>query len=331
MTGRLWSSAAGSRRQLGSQSGQHQPRRCRKNVLPLPPLAEQHRIVAEVERRLSVVAEVEAAAAANLRRAGAAAPGYPAPGVRGQAGVARPERRTGERVAGKDTRGSRRCGQLVARNPGKSKPDFGRLDRFRDILIVLAQAGLFVVVDFIIREEILMSRVYRHPPLVEALCEFQFAEGDWDWTVPGLMYQEIKDDIPHKAPDASGRVRSADRRQAVEPAGERRRRTDAILPALTRAPLCKSARTSWPSITCSLILIGTASNRLFWITLHFYRRVANPSGFKRLGLRYINRIDIPSTKLELQEYFNFRTAPARSYDPDADGCLAPASRTSARG
>jgi type I restriction enzyme, S subunit len=38
-------------------------------VLPLPPLAEQQRIVAEVERRLSVVAEVEAALAANLKRA----------------------------------------------------------------------------------------------------------------------------------------------------------------------------------------------------------------------------------------------------------------------
>jgi type I restriction enzyme S subunit len=35
----------------------------------LPPFAEQQRIVAEVERRLSVVAEVEAAVAANLKRA----------------------------------------------------------------------------------------------------------------------------------------------------------------------------------------------------------------------------------------------------------------------
>ncbi len=38
-------------------------------TIPLPPLAEQHRIVAEVERRLSVVAEVEAAVEANLARA----------------------------------------------------------------------------------------------------------------------------------------------------------------------------------------------------------------------------------------------------------------------
>ena len=36
---------------------------------PLPPLAEQHRIVAEVDRRLSIVREVEAEVDANLKRA----------------------------------------------------------------------------------------------------------------------------------------------------------------------------------------------------------------------------------------------------------------------
>ena len=37
--------------------------------VPLPSLAEQHRIVAEVERRLSVIEELEATVAANLKRA----------------------------------------------------------------------------------------------------------------------------------------------------------------------------------------------------------------------------------------------------------------------
>jgi type I restriction enzyme S subunit len=37
--------------------------------LPLPPLAEQHRIVAEVERRLSIIEEIEAVINANMKRA----------------------------------------------------------------------------------------------------------------------------------------------------------------------------------------------------------------------------------------------------------------------
>src|SRR5215211_3880166 len=40
-----------------------------KLLVPLPPLAEQHRIVAEVERRLSVVEEMEKTIDANLKRA----------------------------------------------------------------------------------------------------------------------------------------------------------------------------------------------------------------------------------------------------------------------
>jgi type I restriction enzyme S subunit len=38
-------------------------------VIPLPPIAEQQRIVAEVERRLSVVEELEAVVNGNLQRA----------------------------------------------------------------------------------------------------------------------------------------------------------------------------------------------------------------------------------------------------------------------
>ena len=38
-------------------------------AVPLPPLTEQHRIVAEVERRLSVIDQAEATVEANLMRA----------------------------------------------------------------------------------------------------------------------------------------------------------------------------------------------------------------------------------------------------------------------
>ena len=43
---------------------------CRALPLPLPPLPEQHRVVAEVDRRLSLLRDTEAQVDANLRRAG---------------------------------------------------------------------------------------------------------------------------------------------------------------------------------------------------------------------------------------------------------------------
>jgi type I restriction enzyme S subunit len=66
----LWSQY-GATRLIGS--GNNQPALNKSRVqeipLPLPPLAEQNRIVAEVERRLSVIQQAEATVAANLKRA----------------------------------------------------------------------------------------------------------------------------------------------------------------------------------------------------------------------------------------------------------------------
>jgi len=44
--------------------------RCRAVCVPLPPMAEQNRIVAEVDRRLTLLHETEAQVDANLQRAG---------------------------------------------------------------------------------------------------------------------------------------------------------------------------------------------------------------------------------------------------------------------
>ena len=58
---------------LGSVQGQTRPglngALIKRIHVPIPPLAEQHRIVAEVDRRLSIVREVEAEVDANLKRA----------------------------------------------------------------------------------------------------------------------------------------------------------------------------------------------------------------------------------------------------------------------
>ena len=42
-----------------------------------------------------------------------------------------------------------------------------------------------------------MKRRYREPPIKEAACHLQFAAGSpWDMTMPGLIYQEMRDRFP---------------------------------------------------------------------------------------------------------------------------------------
>ncbi|NLI56111.1 TIGR04255 family protein, partial [bacterium] len=44
-----------------------------------------------------------------------------------------------------------------------------------------------------------MEREYKNPPLVEALCEFQFIPlQPYDSTIPGLFYEKIKEEYPEK-------------------------------------------------------------------------------------------------------------------------------------
>ena len=70
-----WLLSPGGRREIeqvsSSTSGLHtlSTGKVGRLPLPVPPIAEQHRIVAEVDRRLSIVREVEAEIDANLKRA----------------------------------------------------------------------------------------------------------------------------------------------------------------------------------------------------------------------------------------------------------------------
>ena len=44
-----------------------------------------------------------------------------------------------------------------------------------------------------------MGRRYKNPPIVEALCEFEFISSQpWDLTIPGLIYEKVKDEFPDK-------------------------------------------------------------------------------------------------------------------------------------
>jgi uncharacterized protein (TIGR04255 family) len=151
-----------------------------------------------------------------------------------------------------------------------------------------------------------VSRLYQKPPLIEALCEFQFADADseWDWTIPGLVYQQIKEQFPIKrhAPTVEFEVQA-------EPDQVSQR----LKGGLGRMQFLRTDKTALVQVGPQLLAVNQLRPYPHWSrfkplildTLEIYRQVARPAGFKRIGLRYVNQIQLPSDEVELSTYFNF--------------------------
>lgn len=150
-------------------------------------------------------------------------------------------------------------------------------------------------------------RHYANPPLVEALCQFQFQPGrEWDNTVPGLLYAAIQDEYPERRQkkdlevlinsDLTGATRSvADRTQFVRSDGSAMVQvgTDTLVINILRP------YRGWEQFRAA-IRSGVSA----------YSEVASPAGVLGLALRYINRIVPPapgseSDTIDSDEYITF--------------------------
>lgn len=44
-----------------------------------------------------------------------------------------------------------------------------------------------------------MGKKYKNPPIVEVVCEFRLSDDTlWDLTIPGLLYEKLKDEFLHR-------------------------------------------------------------------------------------------------------------------------------------
>jgi len=147
-----------------------------------------------------------------------------------------------------------------------------------------------------------MGRMYKSPPLVEALCEFRFDPGQpWDWTIPGLIYAKLGEEFPkkqqrksyelsvHEGPQEAAQVRrELDRMRFV-------RKDDTALVQVGHDILSVNHLRPYPH--------WPAFKELIARVLDTYREVVEPKGFHRIGLRYINRIEIPEREqFEIGDY-----------------------------
>lgn len=149
-----------------------------------------------------------------------------------------------------------------------------------------------------------MSKKYESPPLIEAICEFRFTPGqEWDATFPGLIYEKVKDDFNKKKTVRQIRfqpIRNQDEQIIEQEITERIQFVREDGRALIQvAPnfLTVNCLSPYPGWNQFHTMISENLNK--------YTYVAEPEGLRRIGLRYINRIEIPITRVNLEDYFDF--------------------------
>lgn len=149
-----------------------------------------------------------------------------------------------------------------------------------------------------------MSKKYKNPPIVEAICEFQFEDSSWDLATPGLVYEKVRNTFPIRRQAERVTVNiSASPEQFGPQFGtvslmQFIRKDEKALLQIGSHLLSVSVLKPYPSWPRFLPLIKRGFNA--------YRDVVVPKGIHRIGLRYINHIEVPDQGVKLEDFFEFR-------------------------
>lgn len=149
-----------------------------------------------------------------------------------------------------------------------------------------------------------MAKTYANPPVIEALCEFQFIPNQpWDITVTGLLYERIRKDFPEKQQrnvygggfrhSAAGMEFTGEISQRMQFYSSDRRLLVQVGPDLLTINHLKPY-SNWDNFKPIIL-----------DTLKKYQEIALPKGLKRIGLRYINKVEFEKFPIELTEYFKY--------------------------
>lgn len=134
-----------------------------------------------------------------------------------------------------------------------------------------------------------------NPPLVEAVCEFRFDPTEqWDWTVPGRLYDRIQDEFPRRE-QVQGLGFSLQIGEGPQPA------VPTIQGGLDRVLMGREDGSALVQVGLNQLVINHKVPYPGWKSfsalidriLETYLDLV-PSSFQRVGLRYINQIAVPS-------------------------------------
>ena len=145
-----------------------------------------------------------------------------------------------------------------------------------------------------------MARTYNKPPLIEAVCDFRFSSSQpWDWTIPGLFYEQIRSDFPKKnqlstietTVDASeGKVvqQTQPKLQFISGDGT------AVIHVGPNSLTIHQLRpyNGWELFKSRILKY-----------LSIYYKTVHPENLANMILRYVNHIEFSEAEIELDDYF----------------------------
>lgn len=148
----------------------------------------------------------------------------------------------------------------------------------------------------------LMSRRYKLPPIIEALCQFQFEpDSSWDLTIPGLIYEKVQKTFPKRNQIAQINIGIAADAEVI---GQQ-------IGALPLMQFLSETGNTLIQVGQNLLTVNQLKPYSSWEEflpfieegLQAYRDAAHPGNIQRVALQYLNRIEIENSG-RLEEYLN---------------------------
>jgi len=148
------------------------------------------------------------------------------------------------------------------------------------------------------------ERRYGNPPIIESVCEFRLRQDvKWDPTIPGVFYGEVRDSFPIKEGKLVQDVTITQKQEGIS---HQIRTTE-------RAWFLSDDRKTFAQLGPGVLAVNRLNPYPGWgffkrtieIAFGTLREIVQVGDLERIGLRYINRIEIPGQPINLQDYFGY--------------------------
>lgn len=162
-----------------------------------------------------------------------------------------------------------------------------------------------------------MSPKYKKSPIVEALCEFQFlSDQKWDITYSGIIYEKIKNQFPQKKQISGFQSDFLQKQGRIE-------HNVKFAPKIQFQRSDKSALIQLSENTISInhfqpYPIWHKFKALILENFNIYCEVVKPTSLRRIGLRYINKVEFNIDSFKLPDYFKFYPIEPDDFKYDRD-------------